>query len=87
MNQLNQNKVGLTCGLFYVLCHIGWVLMVAVGIAKPLLDWILALHFIVMDYSINAFQVMPAVLLVVIAFASGYVMGWLFAALWNVFNR
>lgn len=86
MNTLNKNKTGLTVGLFYLLCHAGWLLMVAVGIAKPLLDWVLSLHFFTLTYSIDPFRVMPAFLLLVVAFVSGYSMGWVFAALWNLFH-
>lgn len=87
MNRLNKNKTGLAIGSFYAVFHFGWAVMVAAGIAKPFADWVLSLHFMTLTYSINAFQIGTAALLVVYAFAAGYVLGWGFAAVWNKFQK
>lgn len=87
MSQLNANKSGLAIGIFYALGHLGWVGLVAAGLAKPLLDWILSLHFFVWTYEITPFALGPAVVLIAFTFVCGYVTGWVFAALWNVVHR
>ena len=84
---LNKNHVGLTMGIFVALLHALWAIIVAVGVAQVLLDWIFPLHFIDAIYSVMTFGFMTAILLVIMAFIGGYVMGWVFAALWNWISK
>lgn len=86
MKNVNAHKTGLAAGSFLALSHLSWVLLVALKIAKPLMDWVLSLHFIVIDYDIGSFSMGPAVLLVLLTFGMGYTGGWIFSALWNVFH-
>lgn len=87
MSHLNKNKTGLTLGVFYLICHAVWGILVGIKAAQPLLDWVLSLHFLSVEYTLNAFQPLQAFLLMAVAFVSGYVMGWIFAALWNTANQ
>lgn len=87
MQEINKNSVGLVIGLFFGLAHLVWAIIVAMGLAKPLLDWILHLHFMSLSYSMNAFKVGNALVLVILTFVCGYVAGWVFAALWNAFRK
>ena len=82
-NQVNRNQLGLTVGTFFALCHAIWVVFVGVGFAKPLIDWIIPLHFIDMSYSITVFSLGSAVTLVILAFLGGYISGWVLAGIWN----
>ena len=81
--KLNKNKLGMTLGVFIALWHLVWALLVAVGIGENLLDWALPLHFVSMTFTILEFNIINALILVIAAFVGGYVMGWVFAALWN----
>ncbi|MBI5220932.1 MAG: hypothetical protein HY978_03835 [Candidatus Liptonbacteria bacterium] len=86
MQPLYKNSVGLTLGLLVGLMHLGWVVLVVLGWAKPLLDWVLSLHFLSFPYTMAPFSLITALSLVVFTFVCGYVMGWVLAALWN-FSR
>lgn len=79
---MNKNKVGLTLGIFAGLIHLVWVIAVAIGVQKYV-DWILLLHSIRLDLILTSVVLLNAVFLIIIAFIGGYVVGWVFAALYN----
>ena len=80
---LNKNKVGLTVGVFVAIFHALWAVLVALGFAQTLINWVLPLHFVDMLVSVIAFTWVNALLITVMSFVGGYIMGWIFAALWN----
>ena len=82
---LNKNKIGLTLGIFAALCHLVWLIAVAIGIQK-FLDWILLLHSIQLDLTLTSVVLLNAVLLIVIAFIGGYIVGYVFAAIRRIWN-
>ena len=63
--------------------HLGWSALVAAGWAQPLIDFIFWIHFIRPVYVIEKFNIAVALLLVGVTAAIGYVIGWIFAMLWN----
>jgi hypothetical protein len=63
-----------------------WSLLVALGLAQLVIDWIFRLHFIQPPYTITAFNLGTAVTLIVVTSVIGFVMGWLFAAIWNLLH-
>lgn len=79
---LNKNHVGLALGIFTALCHLVWTLAVAAGIQK-FIDWILLLHSIKLDLTLTNVVILNAAILIVLAFAGGYIVGWVFAAIYN----
>lgn len=81
--EVNRNQLGLTIGTFSALWHAIWAVLVGVGFAKPLIDWVIPLHFIDMSYSITVFSLGSAVTLVILAFLGGYISGWVLAGIWN----
>jgi len=81
--QVNKNKVGIVVGSLFGLWHLTWSLLVAFGVAQVVINWIFRLHFIQPPYNITAFNVGTAVTLIVVTAAIGFVMGWLFGAIWN----
>ena len=80
---LDKHKAGVAFGLILGLWHVTWSLVVASGEAQVLIDWIFRLHFIQPPYTITSFRLGTAVVLIVATSALGYVLGWLFAAIWN----
>ena len=82
MASININQLGLTIGVFAALCHLVWLVAVAIGIQK-FVDWILLLHSIQLNLTLTSVVILNAVLLIVIAFIGGYIFGWVFAAIWN----
>ena len=87
MRTINPNKTGLVFGALLGIFHLGWALLVAVGWAQPLMDFIFSLHFIKPPYVITPFNVGTAAILVLITFASGYATGGVFALLWNKLHK
>ena len=81
--QVNKNKVGIVVGSLFGLWHLTWSLLVAFGGAQAVINWAFRLHFIQPPYIITAFNVATAVTLIVVTAAIGFVMGWLFGAIWN----
>ena len=82
MAELNKKQVGLTLGIFAAVIHIIWLIAVAIGVQKAV-DWILLLHSIRLDIVLTNVVLLNAAMLIVIAFIGGYVVGWVFAAIYN----
>lgn len=83
MAKLNKNKVGLAVGLLVAILHAVWAILVAVGVGETVIQWIMPLHFIDMAASVFTFSIVTALLLIVVAFIGGYVIGWVYAAISN----
>lgn len=81
--KLNRHHVGLAVGIFLALLHAVWALAVAVGVGQNVLNWIFPLHFLNQIYSVASFSLTTALILIVMVLVCGYVMGWVFAAIWN----
>ncbi len=84
----NKNRMGLSLGSLFALMHFLWVLVVFFGWAEALSKNVLTAHFfkgetvVVADFSFTL-----AVLGVLGAFLCGYIIGWVFAWLWNGFGK
>ncbi|MEK7648896.1 MAG: hypothetical protein AAB400_03180 [Patescibacteria group bacterium] len=84
---MNPQKTGLTLGILVGGLHVFWSLLVALGLAQGLVDFIFMLHMIVPNHQIASFNLMYAIALVLIALVKGYVVGYLFALLWNYVSK
>lgn len=84
-NELNKNSTGLAIGGLVAIMHFGWLVLVGIGVAKAFYDWILELHHISLPFTILPFDIVNAILLLVVTFVGGYIFGWVFAAIWNMF--
>lgn len=80
---LNRHKLGLAVGSILALYHLVWAILVALGIAQWLLNWVFKLHFIQPPYTVNAFILSYAILLVITSSVLGYVLGWVAGGIWN----
>ena len=85
--KLNPSKVALTLGVVIGGGHLVWSILVALGLAQGLLDFILGLHMIANPYQVTGFDVTKAGILVVVTFAVGYGMGYIFANVWNKVHK
>ena len=83
MRHINPTKAGLSVGAVIGLWHLMWVTLVATGWAKPIMDVILKLHFIQLQYELAPFAVGTATTLVAITFSIGFLFGAVFALVWN----
>lgn len=87
MKELNNNTIGFITGSFIGLWHLLWVLLIAIGLAQPLMDWIFELHLLSNPFHVLGFDLGRAISLVVVTFTVGYIMGWIFSLLWNFFLK
>ena len=85
MKRINPAIAAFSVGLVIALYHAAWVALVATGLAKPLLDYVLRLHSIELSYTMAPFNVDTAVMLIVITYAVGALFGLVFALIWNGF--
>ena len=83
MRHLNPLKTSLSLGAVFGLFHTVWAALVAFGMAKPFMDFVLRLHFLEFDYQLAPFAIGTAVSLVALTFAIGAAMGLAFALIWN----
>ncbi len=85
--ELQRKKVALTLGLFVGGLHVVWSVLVALGWAQGLLDFITTLHFVNNPVTFGPFSFGVAVLLVGVTFVVGSVAGWVFASIWNMVHK
>ncbi|MHB0977869.1 MAG: hypothetical protein ACYC1K_00445 [Minisyncoccota bacterium] len=80
---INKNKTGLTFGFLISFMHLVWSILVALGLAQAMLDFVLGLHMLSIPVIVASFSWGKALGLIVITFIVGYVFGWLMAFFWN----
>jgi hypothetical protein len=80
---LNPSKAGFVLGALLGGWHFLWALMVALGWAQAVLDFIFWIHFIKPIYIIAPFNAGLALILIVVTAAIGYAFGYVFGVLWN----
>lgn len=86
-HNVNPSKVGLAFAVFIGCFHAVWALLVALGWAQPILDFIFWLHFIAPVYRIEEFVFSRALGLVLVTASIGYLFGYVFAVIWNRMHR
>lgn len=85
--KLDANKVGLVFGLFVAGLHLLWLIIVVIGWGQMLLNFAYWLHMFNNPFQVAPFDFTAAVLLLIITFIVGYVIGWVFSALWNRMHK
>lgn len=80
---IDKNKTGLTFGFLISFLHLVWSILIALGIAPALLNFILSIHMLNMPITVLPFNLVKAIGLIVITFVVGYIFGWLMAFFWN----
>ena len=85
--QLNSFKVGVVLATVTGGFHLCWSLLVALGWAQPIIDFVFWAHFIKPVYVIEPFEVSRAAMLFAMTAAMGFVMGAAFAWVWNAFHK
>ena len=86
---LNKNKVALSLATFSALLHAVWSLVIALfpGGVQSLAGWVLEHHFLSSSTTLLPFDLGSAVLLVLYSFIMAYIVGWVFAAIYNWWAR
>lgn len=67
--------------------HVFWAILVLVGWAQPIIDFIFWAHMIQPIYVIKAFDPKAALILIAITFLTGYAFGFVGALIWNKLHR
>ena len=80
---VNQHKLGLTLGVFMGVMHLVWSLLVLTGLAQPLVNLFLRLHFVSSVHAITAFSWGSALGLIALASTIGYILGNVLGMIWN----
>ena len=80
---IRPNKAGVIFGAIVGGWHLLWSLLVVLGLAQLILDFIFWMLFIKPVYVVEPFNAGTAAVLVITTAIIGYVVGWLFGALWN----
>jgi hypothetical protein len=83
----NPNKVGLVLGVLIGGWHLFWSLLVAIGWAQPIIDFVFWAHMIKPVYFVKPFDPVAAVTLILITAIIGYIFGFLGAVIWNRLHR
>ena len=87
MQTISENKAGLVLGVLLGGWHFLWSLLVALGWAQAVADFIFWMHFIKPIYVVEPFVIDRAAILVVVTAVVGYAVGYCFAFLWNRLHR
>ena len=82
---INSMKVGLVIGLLMSFCHIVWIVLVLAGAAQSLMDFVFWAHMIQPVYVVKPFEPLAALMLMLLTFGIGYVLGVGGGSLWNKF--
>jgi hypothetical protein len=85
--ELRPFRTGVALGSAVGLFHAGWAALVAFGWAQPVIDFIFWLHFIKLPIELQPFSLPVAAGLVVVTFSLSFLMGAVFAAIWNRLHR
>ncbi len=83
MTKFDPNKVGLIVAAFFGLTHLSWAILVAIGLAQTLQDFVFSIHFLNNPFTVGSFDPVKALVLVGVTSLVGYVVGWVIAVLWN----
>jgi hypothetical protein len=83
MRHLNPSRAAISVGSVLGAWHLMWVTLVATGLAKAVMDFVLKLHFIQLDYTLAPFVLSTSAMLVALTFAIGALFGFIFALVWN----
>jgi hypothetical protein len=83
-DEINKNQLGLTLGILFTIMHILWIIVVLIGWGKSIADWLHSVHFFGDAHTIIPVSLGVSLIGIIAAFISGYVTGWVFAAIWNL---
>jgi hypothetical protein len=84
---LNREKAAMALGVFFAAAHAVWAILVWIGWGQPLLNFIFNLHFVKPYFTVGPFNFVTGILLIIVAGLMGYAVGWLFAWVWNKYNK
>ncbi|MFA5791451.1 MAG: hypothetical protein WC884_00215 [Candidatus Paceibacterota bacterium] len=84
---MNKNKVALVVGSFVGLVHLVWGIAIAFGFAQPWINFVFNIHSLNNPFTLMSFDFMRSIGLIIVTFLVGYVVGYVFATIWNKFHQ
>ena len=84
---MNRHKVGLALGAFAGLVHLVWEVLISLGLAQGLMNFIFTMHSLNNPYTVMPFDLSRAVSLVILTSIIGYIVGSVFALILNKIHR
>lgn len=87
MNHLNPVKTGLAFGKLFGLVHVIWAILVALGLAQAVVNFSFWAHMVTLPLVVGAFDLTAAITVILVAAVVGYVLGYVFARIWNYLHR
>lgn len=81
--KLDPKKTALAVGIFAGGWHVVWAVLIMLGWAQPLQDFMFQIHMLNNPFTVVAFNLGTAAVLVITTFAIGFLFGWVFANIWN----
>lgn len=86
-NTQRHHHVGLIAGALAVIIHSLWIILVLLGYAQALLDFVYGLHFLNNPFVVSEFNPIKAIGLLGMTFVCGYAIGWVLSYLWDKTKR
>jgi hypothetical protein len=83
MRHISIAKTAMAVAAVFAAWHTIWVILVGVGWATEVLNFILALHFLKIGFELAPYSAFTAFSLVAISFCTGALLGAIFAVVWN----
>ena len=84
---MNVGKAGLVLGAVFGGWHLCWAILVALGWAQPVIDFVFWMHFIRPIYVIEPFDFTRAAILLAVTAGIGFVIGSAFALVWTSVHK
>jgi len=84
---VNSIKLGIAFGALLGAIHLSWALLVVLGWAQSLMDFVFWMHFIRPIYVIQPFSLSTAAILVAITSVSGFLVAFVFGVILNGLHR
>jgi len=84
---LNVSNTAIATAIVFGGYHLLWSILVFIGYAQRVIDFVLWAHFIKPVYTIEPFEISRAAVLLLLTTVVGYVVGGGFAIIWNALHR
>lgn len=83
MRHISIPRTAMAVGTVFAAWHAMWVVLVGLGWATDVLNFILELHFLKIDFQLAPYSAFTALALIALTFCAGALLGAIFALVWN----